>query len=91
MSLEVFNLKLSDSKCCLDARWVSVVFVLPVSTAPSHDNNILISFWETNPVPLSTWFGWGLPTPCYSKRHMASPASIPPSIHRDGIRSGLEF
>ena len=32
---------------------------------------------ENHPIPLSMWFEWSLPSPCYSDRHVASTASIP--------------
>lgn len=44
MSLEAFSLKPSNSKSSTDMRWMSVVFIFPISIASSHDNNILISF-----------------------------------------------
>lgn len=66
MSLEAFSLKPSNSKCSTDMRWMSVVFIFPISIASSHDNNILISFWKSTPVSLSIWSRQGSPTPCYS-------------------------
>lgn len=94
MRVEVLNLQPWTSRGSIDmqpsnVRWISVVFAFPVSIAPSHGNDTLIFLWKTTPVPLFTWFGWGPPTPCYSDRHVANPASIPLSTGMASSLGGL--